>query len=931
MRRMLINVLLDREVRIAILNSATNQTPASLYDLHIEHDERKSLKGNIYKARISTVKNELNAAFIDYGDVKQGLLSAEKLIQRRSAQKNGGEDEKQRISDFFKDGDEVLVQIDKDPRSDKGAALTTQIQLQGQHVILLTERGVNRISRMIRGSQRAEIEAILEKIKLPRGMGLVIRTSAAGKDKKTLQRDINDTLDLFNRIQSAYKQSDAPRLLYEENNLVNTVLRNNLHTNIGEILIDNEPLYHETLEYVNDYMPDFDGTISLYKSNLPLFTRFKIEKEISHVFDRSITLPSGGEIVLDPTEALLSVDVNSARYRYKRNFDAMVLNTNLEAVDEVFRQLRLRDIGGLVVIDFIDMQLDEDIKKLENRVEMLCQRDRARTRWEPISRFGLMQLQRRRMSSSIYDIEFETCSECSGHGRIRSVASISHRIFREIEAKSYDKKVARISTHVTPAVASFLTNELRSMLSSLELKSGTKLQIIPDQEENNASYITHSYRSIHSNNPRETDTYEQGRAQNGSDRKRSRSNDRSQPMESIQQPAVERTSETKNGISGKRVGTRGLTEDRTPGFQIGTIGGYLFLPFKIAGQALAHATGRIRAGVARSSLYLYRRLFVVEPVVNQRSTPTRSKVDVQAEKPPTDSRKSDPKSAQNARQQEPASKKRESSRKNNEQGGRSTERPANQRRPVSSDQPNRKDAKDSQRTNARMRDQEDSRGENKSTRKTRPQVADEREKNQDRRRSEQTQSQTRKKTPRAEQPQQTGESAAATAISESESAEDHADANEDNQTQTTASTNTETSSTRDHNPSAKPAPDMTQHSVNKVEAENVEQTDSVGQENPREPKPTQHAVESESDEESSQISKSEPLEATTAHVNERPDTRDSQDSSNQSPSDEAQASISDEGMQDGVEVVEPSDEKRASNDPRNIRKERPSRDRIQIT
>ena len=539
MKKILINVLPAREVRVAVVSIGNNGSTPTLHDLHTEQSNNRPLQGNIYKARVSAVKDELDAAFVDYGEVKQGLLALSRVEplppQPRSSGDSNG---KAKISDYLKAGDDVLVQVDKDPRADKGAALTTRVQLHGQHVILTTNRPKTRISRMITGKNREKMVEHLAKIKLPKGAGVVARTSSSGKDLKTMQQDIGECVRLLELINQAYEQSESPRLLYEENSLVNTVLRDNLHTNVEEILVDDTDVHHQILAYVRDFMPDFEGKISLYEDALPLFTKFKIEKQSNRVFDREISLPSGGQIVLDPTEAFLAVDVNSARSKYKNNFDDMVLNTNLEAVDELFRQMCLRDIGGLVVIDFIDMSSEEDIKKVESRVERACHQDRHRTKSEPISSFGLMQLQRRRTKSSIYDTAFERCANCDGYGHIRTVSSIAHHIFRETEAKCYDRKVTKIRTHVTPEVAAFLTNEMRSHLSVLELQSKTTIEIIPDLDDDNGTYVTHSYRSPYSNKPRQTDTYTQGKQNSQKDRKHN--GNRTKPAESVQEAAVTR-------------------------------------------------------------------------------------------------------------------------------------------------------------------------------------------------------------------------------------------------------------------------------------------------------------------------------------------------------------------------------------------------------
>ena len=599
MRKILINVLPAREVRVAVVTTNEGSSPTVLHDLHIEHSNNRPLQGNIYKARVCAVKDELNAAFVDYGDVKQGLLALSRVEPlSRPSESAESTSTARRISEYVKVGDDVLVQVDKDPRADKGASLTTRIQLHGQHIVFTTNRPRNRISRMITGSEREEMSRILSKVKLPKDSGLVIRTSAGGKDTKTLQQDVNECIQLLDLINQAYKQSEAPRLLYEENNMINTVLRDNLHAQIEEILVDDAEVYQQTVDFVNNFMPDYEGKIVFYENALPLFTRNKIEKQSNRVFDREVTLPSGGQIVLDPTEAFLAVDVNSAKSKYKNNFADMVLNTNLQAVDELFNQICLRDIGGLIVVDFIDMNSEEDIRKVQERVERACQRDRHRTKCEPISKFGLMQLQRRRTKSSIYDTAFETCDTCNGYGRIRTVSSIAHHIFHEIEAKCYDKKVTKIRTHVTPDVAAFLTNELRSHLSVLEIQSKSTIEIIPDLDDDNSTYVTHSYRSQYSNKPRETETFSQGKP-NSAAQDRKRNGTRSSPAKSIETAAVSRSDiEKRNMRTRSRSDATSKQRKRSGEKQSKPMG--FGNPFRQFATSFASALS-----------YLYQRLFVV--------------------------------------------------------------------------------------------------------------------------------------------------------------------------------------------------------------------------------------------------------------------------------------------------------------------------------
>lgn len=539
MKMMLISVLKSREVRVAIVNSNGAQSAPVLHDLHIEKFANRSSQGNIYKAKVVSINDQLQAAFVDFGDLKHGLLTLDKIHykygRRGSSEENRAPE---RIADVLSVNDDVLVQVERDARVEKGAALTGQIQLHGQHVVLNTNRPITRISRQINRDQRAEIEAMLPKLKVPKECGLVIRTSARGRSQQELQTDVRECAELLKLIQQAYTDSQAPRLLYEANNLVNSVLRDNLHSNIERVIVDDKGIYEDIRSFVKSYMADFSGDIQLYQDEIPLYTKYRIEAQVSKVFDRTIDLPSGGQIVLDPTEALLTIDVNSAQFRFNDNFRDMVLNTNLEAAEEIFNQLRLRDIGGLIVVDFIDLYEVQDIRKLEDRVARLCDLDRGRTKWEPISSFGLMELQRRRPRSSIYDTDFQRCDGCGGHGYRQTVDSVGHRIFREIEARSHSKRIARIRARVTPAVAQYLTNDLRPHLSMVEMRSSAKLEIVPDQEGEDASFVVESFSTTYSKTPVKTKNFEHGIPENGKGKKGKVN--RETQAESIQTAAVKR-------------------------------------------------------------------------------------------------------------------------------------------------------------------------------------------------------------------------------------------------------------------------------------------------------------------------------------------------------------------------------------------------------
>lgn len=909
MKKILINVLPAREVRVAVVTTNEGSSPTVLHDLHIEHSNNRPLRGNIYKARVSAVKDELNAAFVDYGDVKQGLLALSRVEPlSRPNDSTEGSSSTRRISDFVKVGDDVLVQVDKDPRSDKGASLTTRIQLHGQHVVFTTNRPRNRISRMITGSEREEINRILSKVRLPKDAGLVIRTSAGGKNMKTLQEDVNECTQLLDLINQAYKQSEAPRLLYEENSMVNTVLRDNLHAQIEEILVDDPEVYHQTVNFVNNFMPDFDGKILLYENALPLFTRYKIEKQSNRIFDREVTLPSGGQIVLDPTEALLAVDVNSAKSKYKNNFADMVLNTNLQAVDELFNQICLRDIGGLIVVDFIDMNSEEDIRKVQDRVERACQRDRHRTKCEPISKFGLMQLQRRRTRSSIYDTAFEKCDTCAGHGKIRTVSSIAYHIFHEIEAKCYDRKVTKIRTHVTPDVAAFLTNELRSHLSVLELQSKSTIEIIPDLENDNSTYVTHSYRNQYSKKPRETETFTQGKP-NSTARDRKRNGSRTAPAKSIETAAV-----TRSDIEKRSKRTRSRPDATSKQRKLPS-------EKQAPRQSMGATLQQVSLRLASACAYLYRRLFVVAaqpkpsvPKKGRNDRPRPSSQTRKLDKAGTTERKRVQKSPSSARTDSPSSATRGRRGQSQSSGATvSSEAPRAQRR--SSEAPSREVPQTDQRRKDSQRAKPKTNGEpRKSDSSTETSRSEERE-------SRRTQRQQQSKQPQAVQDTQSNQSPQTKAVEPNSRRKRR---QRDSTEQPADLTQGVVDSSSEEPPVAAQQPiSDTEQSVSSLESQESDQKEEVQI-------TSQESEETVSDSESELTNRTTPSEIASAQTEteelETGDTIQEADVSAQPLVDEI-TTQSEESTHEGESVSsngkeDDSDSARASNDPRNLLEKR---------
>lgn len=499
MRRILINATHPQEVRVALTDQVKGRNGVRnvLTDFQIEQLGRESIVGNIYKGRVTAVKNDLDAAFVDYGDAAEGLLPLNRIMpqvfDKNLAELNGGE--KTSISDILHEGQELVVQISRDPRGSKGSALTTAINLHGQHVILKTSPSAMRISRQILGKDRSKLRELLGQLDIPKDVGLVLRTSAAGKNHKTMQADINDVVGLWEAIKKAADEHAAPRLLYKDNSMVCRVLRDNLHKSIDEVVIDNRHTHDDARQYVRDFMPDFQGKIRLYASPRPLFSRFRIEPQVGTIFSREVRLPSGGSVVFDQTEALLAIDVNTSRAKKQKNFTDMALHTNLEAADEIMRQLRLRDVGGLIVIDFIDVESPEAMKQLENRIQELVNQDRTQMKFEPLSRFGLLQIQRQRLRPSILDTSFTPCTACGGRGYVRSTQSTALGALREIEYQFGGRDTQKVMAHVNPTVATYIRNQLRQELLDIEERSGKVVEIVPEEDIDQSEFEVYRLRN----------------------------------------------------------------------------------------------------------------------------------------------------------------------------------------------------------------------------------------------------------------------------------------------------------------------------------------------------------------------------------------------------------------------------------------------------
>ncbi len=475
MKRMLINAAQPEEVRVALVDGQ------KLYDLDIENRHREQKKGSIYKARITRVEPSLEAAFVDYGSERHGFLPLKEIAREYFVKKPADIGGKLNIAELVHDGMEVVVQVDKEERGTKGAALTTFISLAGRYIVLMPNNPrAGGISRRIEGEERDELRDALSQLEIPQGMGVIVRTAGVGRKAEDLQWDLEYLLQLWTAVEAARDTEKTPSLLYQENNVILRAVRDNLRKDIGEVLIDDATAFGEARGFIDQVMPHYSSKVKLYEDPIPLFSRYQIESQIETAFQHSVKLPSGGSIVIDPTEALVSIDINSARATKGADIEETALNTNLEAVDEIARQLRVRDMGGLIVIDFIDMMAAKNQRQVENKMRDALDSDRARVQVSRISRFGLMEMSRQRLRPSLDEMTTVTCPRCSGHGLIRDVKSLSLTILRVLEEESLKERSSIVRAMVPLEVASYLLNEKRADLGAIEQRTGTHLIVVPN-------------------------------------------------------------------------------------------------------------------------------------------------------------------------------------------------------------------------------------------------------------------------------------------------------------------------------------------------------------------------------------------------------------------------------------------------------------------
>jgi len=481
MKRMLFNATQQEELRVAIVDGQ------KLIDIDIETSGREQHKSNIYKAVITRIEPSLEACFVNYGEDRHGFLPFKEVV--RSLFKEGVDVRSASIKNVLREGQEIMVQVEKEERGNKGAALTTFVSLAGRYLVLMPNnpRGGG-VSRRVEGEERQELREAMDKLDLPPGMSVIARTAGIGRSVEELQWDLNYLLQLWRAIESAGTSSPGAFLIYHESSLVIRAIRDYFQPDIGEILIDTDEIYEQAQQFMSHVMPDMVHRVKRYRDDVPLFSRFQIEHQIETAYSRNVPLPSGGSIVIDHTEALVSIDVNSARSTRGTDIETTAFNTNCEAAEEVARQMRLRDLGGLIVIDFIDMESTKNQREIENRLKDALRHDRARVQMGKISRFGLMELSRQRLRPSLSEGSHVTCPRCNGTGHIRDIDSSALQVLRIIEEESMKENSAAIHVQIPVEVAAFLLNEKRGEILKIENRHRVSIIVIPNKHLDTPHY-----------------------------------------------------------------------------------------------------------------------------------------------------------------------------------------------------------------------------------------------------------------------------------------------------------------------------------------------------------------------------------------------------------------------------------------------------------
>ena len=482
-KKILINATQKEELRVALVDGA------KLFDLDIETTGKEQKKANIYKGTVTRIEPSLEAVFVDYGSNRHGFLPFREIASEYINSPEPIDFNQQNIKDYLFEGQELIVQVDKEERGSKGAALTTFVSLAGCYMVLMPNNPrAGGISRRIEGDERAELREILAELDIPEGMGVIIRTAGVGRNIEDLQWDLNVLLSYWKAIQNASNEKLAPFLIYQEGNAIIRAIRDYLKPDISEIIVDDKAAFNKISDHLKMVRPEFIEKVKLYNHKTPLFNRYQIESQIETVFKREIQLPSGGAIVIDHTEALTSVDINSARATQGIDIEETALQTNLEAAEEVARQLRLRDLGGLVVIDFIDMAASRNQRAVENTLRDALSIDRAKVQIGKISRFGLLEMSRQRIRPNITESNLITCPRCSGHGSIHSIETLAVMITRVIEEESIKEGTARVKVEVPIDVSAYLINEKRKILNGIESRHNVKILIVPNSNLQTPEY-----------------------------------------------------------------------------------------------------------------------------------------------------------------------------------------------------------------------------------------------------------------------------------------------------------------------------------------------------------------------------------------------------------------------------------------------------------
>lgn len=477
MKRMLINATQAEELRVALVDGQR------LSDLDIEATGKEQKKSNVYKGKITRLEPSLEAAFVDFGANRHGFLPLKEISRKYFKTADHSGNNRANIKSLLKEGQELIVQVEKEERGNKGAALTTFLSLAGRYLVAMPNNPrAGGVSRQIEGADRVEAQEAMAELIIPEDMGVILRTAGVGKTSEELQWDLDYLNEIWTAIDDATAQKQAPVLIFQDSNVIIRAIRDYLRADILEILVDDKNLYDQAHEFMEQVMPHNLPKLKLYEDSVPLFNRYQIESQIETAFSRTVRLPSGGSLVIEPTEALTTVDINSARATQGSDIEETALRTNLEAAEEVGRQLRLRDLGGLLVIDFIDMLSNKNQRSVENRLKDAVKVDRARIQIGKISRFGLLEMSRQRLRPSLAESSYEMCTNCDGIGSTRNIKSTALGVLRLIEEEAMKTSTSTVYANISIAVATFLVNEKRLEVSAIEARHNVKVILIPNDD-----------------------------------------------------------------------------------------------------------------------------------------------------------------------------------------------------------------------------------------------------------------------------------------------------------------------------------------------------------------------------------------------------------------------------------------------------------------